>query len=243
MNAKHPRAGEVSSLEMAIVCIFFLALFAGGYWGSEFARNYGVLAQLAGLVLGAVVMGALAIGARILLLVVVAEPFDKFARWWRPFPPPCENGTCRHQSDYERYELPPELVERWTGLARSGYRCRCGHVYGCGCDWPLLNRFVRVLPDGSLRPYLRYLPFGPWRPDPPTSRVAIPRTPQCPPMRFPTGTAAIIVFAFTTGTAVVTVYRHGWTSPLAWPFVIAVSVVGLISGIAGEYIATRGNKP
>ena len=108
--------------------VAFLALcgaMVGFSYGLDFGWHYGVLAGLAGGVLGAGV-GLLGTFLAMFLLVLVLSPLDtlagRFARWWRPFPPPCENGTCIGRDAYRRCEIPEEVVNRVRGLCRSGYR-------------------------------------------------------------------------------------------------------------------------
>lgn len=68
-------------------------------------------------------------------------------------------------------------------ILRRTARTREGTVWVCGCGlryfetcWRLLRRarFLEILPDGSLRPYMQRSPFGRWKPDceePPAIRV------------------------------------------------------------------------
>jgi hypothetical protein len=74
----------------------------------------------------------------------------------RPRRPVCKNGTC-HLYDYKAaWE---EIV---AGPRRYMFRLTCH----CGTSYQRLGRrFMVVLPDGSLEPYMVWRPFRGWFPD------------------------------------------------------------------------------
>jgi hypothetical protein len=159
--------------ELLVLVLVFLSMLAGLARGVEFGAAHGPLGRIAGGALGAAA-GAVGALLAVLLIALICEPFERFWRWWRPSLPACENGTCRGYGDYKRCDIPPETRRKVQGLASSGWRCRCGNVYGGGCDYPLLNRFVRILPNGTVRPYLKHRLLGRWRPD---NRTTFPSPP------------------------------------------------------------------
>ena len=161
MQNHNPRTGQVDLFSLFFLAIVLLSALTGLYWGSELGSAHGFWGRLIGGVLGTIAgpMGAMLIA---IAITVATEPVDRFWRWWRPYPPACENGTCVRWNDYRRCQIPEGTVRRVRGLACFGERCRCGNLYTGGCDYPLLNRWVRVLPDGDVRPYLRHRVLGRW---------------------------------------------------------------------------------
>ena len=94
-----------------------------------------------------------------LWLVVVG--IGTFLEWWRPDRPKCKSGRC-YSDDYDYIGFPPhELTERERQLTRRFdaliVRCRCGTTY---LRSKKLRKFMEVLPDGSVSPYMCYEPFG-----------------------------------------------------------------------------------
>jgi hypothetical protein len=85
---------------------------------------------------------------------------------YRPHFPRCRSGRCK-DTDYRYLYLDSAAAGRDAELQESTggqlAQCKCGTTY-------LISRGERrmweVLADGSLRPYLRYRPFGRWQPDP-----------------------------------------------------------------------------
>ena len=140
--------------------LFLLLTLLAALVGSRFGSQYGTLGAVSGMLVGAVV-GCLA-G---LLAAFVLELFDGFWSWWRPYPPVCENGTCVGPSSYESVMLPKEHVAAVAGLSPFGDRCKCGNLYTGGYAGGFRNRWVRILPDGTIRPYLKHVVFGRWRRD------------------------------------------------------------------------------
>ena len=97
----------------------------------------------------------------LLILTVLA-----LGEWYRPSFPRCRSGKCS-ASGYRYLHLDEPATGEDARLQESTggllARCACGTTY-------LISRRERrmweVLPDGTLRPYLRYRPFGRWQPDP-----------------------------------------------------------------------------
>jgi hypothetical protein len=85
---------------------------------------------------------------------------------YRPSFPLCRNRKCAGP-DYRYLYLDSPATGREAELQDStgGLLARCG----CGTTYLISRRERRmweVLPDGTLRAYLRYRPFGRWQPDP-----------------------------------------------------------------------------
>jgi hypothetical protein len=240
MKTDHQRRRRRSKggadFELMVVVLALLGGVAGFFYGLDFGWHYGVFVGLAGGVLGAVV-GLLGTLLAMFLLVLVLSPLDtlaeRFARWWRPYPPVCENGTCIGRDAYRRCEIPEEAVNRVRGLCRSGYRCKCGNVYATGYDYGMQRRFLRVLADGKLRPYLRFRIFGRWRAD--DGRGIIEITPdyvEPPPREIPGWTIPLLSTAICAGIAWCVVYlpRGRKPHPIDPWFVLGVAALGLVMG-------------
>lgn len=184
-------------------------------------------------------MGLIAgvVGAVLLALVIAiaSQPVNTFWRWWRPYPPACENGTCVSPRDYRPSEIPEDVVRRVRGLSRFGNRCRCGNVYAGGCDYPLLNRWVRVLPDGEVRPYLMHRVFGKWKLDETTvvSKAAESKA-IGPPIELPGWTIPLASTILCGGIALAIAYfgPEAKAHPIRPWFVMGCTVFGLAVGSA-----------
>jgi hypothetical protein len=115
-----------------------------------------VIGALAGSILG--VCFAIFV---VFFAALVSWPFEAFSRWWRPHPPPCENKSCS-LAGYSIELLPEDFINKNPGFSPIAYRCKkCGNLYACFDS----GRFVRILPDEGLKPYLRHKPFGRWQTD------------------------------------------------------------------------------
>lgn len=69
---------------------------------------------------------------------------------WRPLRPICRHGVC----DSKAYRWIKESVQ--------------GDVFQCCCGTKYLktgNQFMEILPDGSLRPYMKYTILRGWEPE------------------------------------------------------------------------------
>jgi len=123
-------------MELMYVVIFF----AAGYYSGKFASSYW---GIAGWIIG------IPFGCFLALLIywiigelVYACNYNKL--------PICKKGRCQSK-DYEHVEI------RDTGWV---FRCQCGDNY-------LLvgNRFLALLEDGAIHPYMRRARFRPWQED------------------------------------------------------------------------------
>lgn len=236
LRRQHFRSGEVGLTELLMMVLFGSAVIAGVFTGVRLASSYGFAAQFVGALVGPIIAIVVAFVALLLLCTIILDPFDRLSRWWRPYPPTCENAVCTHSSGYALYDLPDDLVQRWKGLSRSGYQCRCGFVYAGGYESPLRSRWVRVMPDGTLRPYLRHRPFGRWQPDDHHATVAVPPVPTRPEIQLPRWTAPVFLFAICGGMAFVVTFRDLDTNPLAYPFIICCAILGLTIGTVVEFL-------
>lgn len=149
--------------------MFFAACaLLGAIWGGKIGAEYGPLGILPGVVAGTmawIVCGIVLYVVFALLVTLICWPFSKFWRWWRPYPPVCENGTCKGFQSYEYYHIPDEMRADKQWIACLGLRCECGNIYVGGIGYGVLNRWFRLLPDGTIRPYLKHRVLGRWQPD------------------------------------------------------------------------------
>lgn len=124
---------------------FLVILLCGGIGAAAFGRQWGWLFGIPGFILG-LVAGFLFFK----LLGLLSRAWGV----WKPLRPPCERGRCR-SGDYEFVR-----VEERGAV----FKCRCGDEY-LNPDWlPLTTRrFMRLLPDGSVRPYMKARPLCRWR--------------------------------------------------------------------------------
>ncbi len=232
---------------MVLLLAFFGAV-VGFFYGQDFGSRYGVFVGLAGGVLGAVV-GLLGTLLAAFLLLLVLWPLDtlveRLARWWRPYPPVCENGTCAAREAYTDCEIPQEVVKRVRGLCRTGYRCKCGNVYATGYDYGMQRRFLRVLPDGRIQPYVRFRVFGRWRADDGRGIVEItPDYVEPVPLDIPGWAIPLLSTAICGGIALCVIYlpRGHKPHPIAPWFVLAVAVVGLVVGCVVWWIGPKEQR-
>ncbi len=155
------RRGAVSLADLLALLLLFISLIVGLRYGIRWGGSLGTLGAAVGGVIGVVAGVAFTVVA-MLLAAWVSWRVVAFTCWWRPYPPPCERGTCIRPDQQRLEHLPEEIGETRPDLSCCGYRCQCGNLYA-----PLgSTRWVRVLPDGTLEPYLVHRPFGRWRPDP-----------------------------------------------------------------------------
>ncbi len=91
---------------------------------------------------------------------------------YRPPFPRCRSGRCTTEH-YTYLSLDAETTQEriTTGKGDMLARCRCGTHYLRRLDD---RRVWEVASDGSLVPYMRYKPFGRWRPDPEVTPRAFP---------------------------------------------------------------------
>jgi hypothetical protein len=159
----HRRAG--CTLDELMVMLFaFGGLLLGAQLGWRLGGAYGSLGRM-GVAIGGGLGGLVAGIFGGIGFVILGDALEKSRLRRQPFPPPCENGCCRHEADFAKFEIPPEVLQSRRGMRARGYRCRCGNSYGSGYEDRLENKFFRILPDGAIRPYLKHGIWGPWKPD------------------------------------------------------------------------------
>lgn len=125
---------------LAFVFNCTLAYVVGGYLGGKWG--------LSGWLLGA----ALGFGIGIIVLKTVLNLPAQIWHKSRPLRPLCRKGVCQAQ-DY--------LLLKATREG-SAFQCKCGDKY---FRLGMTGRFFEILPDGSLRPYMKRKPFGKWESD------------------------------------------------------------------------------
>jgi len=148
--------------------LFVLLPIMGAVAGVGFGSSRGVTSPPGLALHGA--LGCAAGLAAYFLLVLLFAGLLRFLEWWRPDLPRCRQGRCGAR-DYEHVswgEGPPDADEQLAQrVSQEGLgfllRCRCGDGYvQCRQD----RRVLEVGPEGTLRPYRYYKPFGrKWLPD------------------------------------------------------------------------------
>lgn len=136
--------------------------------GIVFGLAYGFTASIGDgaweAILGALRSGAIAYGLWIAGMMALMAVLSLFLLY-RPSFPRCRTGRCR-QTDYLYLYLDSAATGRHKQLQDSLQgkivRCRCGTLY---LESDRERRFLEVREDGSLAPFMRYQPFGRWRPD------------------------------------------------------------------------------
>lgn len=134
-----------------MVLLFALGLVAAPLIGGHFGRQLlGWPGTVGGAVLGQV--------AYVSLVLLLGHAHEWLRRDW---PPLCQEGKCR--GSFRRKPGDYEIVVVQDTTDRQHHilhRCRCGHYYE-----HLGKRFMERLPDGTLRPYMRFRPYRGWFPD------------------------------------------------------------------------------
>jgi hypothetical protein len=160
-STKRGKGQTLNELLALLMIISFM--IAGLLKGVKIGNEFGVIGAIIGAVVGSIA-GLVAALALILLIVLIYRPYEAFWKWWRPYPPVCENGTCVGYEAYETMKTPDEVRVNASDISPVCYRCKCGNHYGGGTK-TLWNRWVRIMPDGTTRPYLKHRSFGRWKPD------------------------------------------------------------------------------
>ncbi len=161
---EHQRKRKGFTLIELLVFLWILAFAISGLVrGIRFASQYGPWWSVLGAVLG--FLAGIIVGvALFIVFVAVFWQAGRFCMWWRPFPPVCENGSCR-ANDYESTQTPLPVRKHVDAILHYAYRCKCGNLYTkIGCI-RLKTQWVRILSDNTVQPYLKYFPFGRWKPD------------------------------------------------------------------------------
>src|SRR5437867_2731615 len=133
----------VTNLELLFILLMVVCMLAGVLHGIRFGSSYGPLGKWIGGIGGLIVGVAVAVMA-MFMAALIDLPFDRFWRWWRPYPPVCENGTCKGYRGYDVIRIPEEVLQRVKGLSWVGWRCKCGNIYAGGIGYGMQNRYVRV---------------------------------------------------------------------------------------------------
>ena len=140
------------------IIIFFTIIGAAG--GAIWGMRHGIIWGISGFFLGGVIGYAI---SAIPLMVFVA-----LGRWFGP-------PNCRTDSTHKGHLL------RRARFTKEGtlWNCDCGLRY-LETRWKFTRsaRFLEILPDGFLRPYMKRKPCGKWQPDadePPPMKI-LPQT-------------------------------------------------------------------
>lgn len=118
-----------------IVVILFIA--SGYLVGKFLALYYGLLGWIVGFLIGFFLA--------LLLYYLLMHYWNK----WFPCQPTCKKGKCT-EKDYE-------LVEYNQKDGTFVFRCKCGTKY-----FQNLPYFSEMLPDGSMKPYMKKNSLGRW---------------------------------------------------------------------------------
>jgi hypothetical protein len=233
---------------LVLILVICCAIYGLSY-GIKLGSSYGILGKIIGGFVGPI-LGVAAALLLTALLILIYAPFDIFVQWWRPYPPCCENGTCRGWDSYTSRATPQELLWTEKGLSSTCWRCNCGNMYAGGYGCGMRNRWVRVLPDAQVRPYLRHRSFGPWLPDDgagmgtPDRMDKIERAlgrwnhVQIPGWVIPIATSSLMV-----AIAAIVVYSEDrFTNPIAPWLVAAVGILGLLLGAGVSWLGPRWFK-
>jgi hypothetical protein len=167
----HHKPKGITLIELLVFLWILIFALVVAIRSMRFASQYGPWWALLGTIIGffAGIIGAIALA---LLLTLICQTIAKFSIWWRPFPPVCENGSC-HIKDYNSTETPLSVRKYVEGILYHAYRCKCGNLYTQIDSLGLRTRWVRILPDNTVQPYLKHYIFGRWKPDA-LNRIEIP---------------------------------------------------------------------
>jgi hypothetical protein len=224
-------------VELEFLLFAFLCAVIGCSLGIKFGSSYGIQGKVIGGIVGSMA-GVAAVALATLIAVLV---YDHIWRRWRPYPPVCENGTCMGLPNYKTTKIPEDVLATVKGLSSLGWRCTCGNVYAGGYAQGLQNRWVRVLPDAKIRPYLKHRMLGRWKPDDalPIGPGRIERAVQwldrhTDPYfqaKIPGWVIPGLMAVITGGLAFVVVWSEsGLTNPNGPWFVIVVAFLGFVLG-------------
>lgn len=144
-------------MALIFICV---GLIQGIQIGNKFGSKWAIIGGIAGLLIG-IILFLLLISATILIY----KPFEIFKKLWRPDLPICENGKCVGYESYKICKTPDETIKNMEGFSPISYLCNCGNLYasrrGKRGQW----HWMRILPDGSVQPYLKHSVYGRWKPD------------------------------------------------------------------------------
>lgn len=147
---------SMTVIELSIIVLVIVGGILGGMYGSGF----GPWVQIAGIA-GGFILGFLCSVVLWGTVFGIVSIQDR----WRPDRPKCKSGRC-YSDHYDSLSWSPDkLTKRERQLADDFggliYRCRCGTTYLAS-----QRRFLEVLPDGSVKPYMFHKPFSrQWQPD------------------------------------------------------------------------------
>ena len=134
------RQSGITLIEIAVLTVWLALGCAGAVWGSS---RYGWVGGIAGFAGGLAASAGL---ARFLAFM------DRMLYRGSPPVPICRSGKCR-AGDYQI---------RAVAGGDYAYFCRCDGRYR-----KKRRRFMELMPDGSLRPYMIWRPFRGWFPERP----------------------------------------------------------------------------
>ena len=129
----------IINVELLCFLLVIICALVGVFHGVNLGSSHGMLGRIIGGI-GGFLVGVFAAVAAIFIVALINEPFERFWRWWRPYPPVCENGTCNGFRGYNLAEIPEDLLRRVKGLSHLGWRCKCGNIYAGGYGYGMQNR-------------------------------------------------------------------------------------------------------
>src|SRR5437762_2994979 len=129
----------VTLVEFLVLTFALSCAILGCLAGAKVGSRYGLLGEVIGCIAGALAGGTAAVLAA-LLAALVYEPVDRFWRWWRPYPPPCENGTCRALRDWKTTPTPDDALAAVKGLSVVAWQVKGGNLYGGRYEHGLQDR-------------------------------------------------------------------------------------------------------
>jgi len=231
------RTKGVTNLELLVFVLIAVCAWAGVVHGIKIGASYGTPGKWIGGIAG-LITGVVAAGVYVFVAALINEPFDRFWRWWRPYPPMCENGKCEGLRANETCKIPEDIIQKIKGISWLGWRCKCGNLCAGGFGYGMRNRWVRVLANGEIRPYLKHRSFGRWIPDdgvgigvPGKNEKIEKALDNLDRVKLPGWVMACLLTVIFGSVAAITVWNNsGFSNPIGPWFVVACSAMGLVFG-------------